>query len=423
MSKMNTKKKSNLGNVSVSDFNLSKWIDTPFAYTHAFVGRSVQRGANNISSGLSLLQQQVLILVASNFKRNMEEYYRSIRNTPGKGRELYLPLFTEESVKDDICGFYNIPLSEINMTSKNVSIQKDIVDQLKNLSLYVPSDEPDAYFDVVIFSAFHINPRKRTLDVKLNHEVVKYLLNMNEGYIHHIKAIAETSKKKYTPMFYFYMLHLLKGEDKCTVIRPLDELRRYLGLVTYKDGTMEIEKRMYPAFSDFRLKVIEPCQQDLASLARQFKADILFKVEAVYDKPGKTRGNPENLKYTIERNLYGKLANDVRKGKKDVTKAVQTLQGCIVESIEVKHKSAVKKPKVEIGVGQDKWNEFTSLVIEPSEKSLISRVRFVGMMDKRFCVECSDEDFGLLLSKNGVGKIAREYFGCQNSLVPVFFRV
>lgn len=420
---MNTRKKSSLGNVSVSDFNLSKWIDTPFAYTHAFVGRSVQRGANSISSGLSLLQQQVLILVASNFKRNLEEYYRAIRNAPGKGKELYLPLFTEESVKDDICGFYNIPLAAINMTSKNVSIQKDIVDQLKNLSLYVPSDEPDAYFDVVIFSAFHINPRKRTLDVKLNHEVVKYLLNMNEGYIHHIKAIAETSKKKYTPMFYFYMLHLLKERDKCVVTRPLDELRRYLGLVTYKDGTMEIEKRMYPAFSDFRLKVIEPCQRDLSALAKQFKADIVFKVEAAYDKPGKTRGNPENLKYTIERNLYGKLANDVRKGKKDVTKAVQTLQGSIIEPIEVKHKVAFKKTRVEVGVGQDKWTEFTALVIGASEKSLISRIRFVGMKNDRFGIECSDEDFNLLLSAKEVQRIAREFFGCLKSMAPVFYRI
>lgn len=420
---MNTRRKSSLGNVSVSDFNLSKWIDTPFAYTHAFVGRSVQRGANSISSGLSLLQQQVLILVASNFKRSLEEYYRAIRNSPGKGKELYLPLFTEESVKDDICGFYNIPLAAINMTSKNVSIQKDIVDQLKNLSLYVPSDEPDAYFDVVIFSAFHINPRKRTLDVKLNHEVVKYLLNMNEGYIHHIKAIAETSKKKYTPMFYFYMLHLLKERDKCIETRPLDELRRYLGLVTYKDGTMEIEKRMYPAFSDFRLKVIEPCQRDLAALAKQFKADIVFKVEAAYDKPGKTRGNPENLKYTIERNLYGKLANDVRKGKKDVTKAVQTLQGSIIEPIETKHKAASKKPQVKIGVGQDKWNEFTALVVGASEKSLISRIRFVGMKNDRFCVECTDEDFNLLLGAKEVQRIAREFFGCPKSMAPVFYRI
>ena len=129
------------------------------------------------------------------------------------------------------------------------------------------------------------------------------------------------------------------------------------------------------------------------------------------------------MKYTIERNLYGKLANDVRKGKKDVTKAVQTLQGSIIEPIETKHKAASKKPQVKIGVGQDKWNEFTALVVGASEKSLISRIRFVGMKNDRFCVECTDEDFNLLLGAKEVQRIAREFFGCPKSMAPVFYRI
>lgn len=416
---MNKNSKNGLEMVSVSDFNLSKWIDTPFAYTHAFVGRSIHRGANSISSGLSLLQQQVMILIASKFKRSMEEYYRTVKQDANK--ELYLPLFAEESVKEGINGYYNIPLSEINMNSKNVSIQKDIVNQLKDLSLYVPSDEPGAYFDVVIFSVFHVNARKRTLDVKLNPDVVKFLLNMNEGYIHHIKAIAENSKKKYTPLFYFYMLHLLRGEDKRTVVRPMDELRMYLGLVTYKDGTMEIEKRMYPAFSDFRLRIIEPCMKDMAELAKKFKADIVFKVEAVYDDPKRTRGNPENLKYTIERNLYGKLANDVRSGRKDVTKAVQTLQGSIISTSKGSKPKKSDKIQVQQGEGLEQWNAYLSLVIEPSEKSLISRVRFVGMKNARFCIACSDEVMDQI-NKSGLVKLAKKFFHCERSLAPVFYR-
>lgn len=421
------KKKNDKGisTVSIADFNLSKWIDTPFAYTRAFAGRSIVRTDNKITSGLSLVQQQVLLIVASKFKKNMDEYYRVMRGREKEKTQQNLPLFSEDSVKEDVCGYYDIPLSEITVTSKNLSIQRDIVEQLKRLSFYVPSPDPDSYFDVVIFSTFHINNRKKTLEVKLNPDVVNYLLDMREGYIHHLKVIAEVSKKKYTPMFYFYMLHLLQNKDKCTVVRPLDELREYLGLVSYVDGTKEIESKKYPSFSDFNLKVIKPCQEELSQLAKQFLADITFQVSPVYDKPGKTRGNPENMKYVIERNLYGKLANDVRSKRKDVADAVRTLQGNIFDvqvHATIKDKAAALKPQVDVGVGQEKWNAFVSLVIEPSEKSLVSRLRFVGMKNERFCVECSDEDFEKLREKNGLEQLAKKFFGCPHSLAPVFYR-
>lgn len=416
------KENKQLANVTVTDFNLSKWIDTPFSFTHAFMGRSIDRkDGSQITSGLTLVQQQVMLIVSSKFKKNVEEYYRMMRGKE-KGKEPYLPLFTEDSVREDLNGFYDIPLSEIVTTFKGFNIQRDVVEQLKKLSLYVPSSDLDSYYDVVIFSTFRVSPAKKTLEVKLNPDIVKYLLNMNEGYIHHLKAIAEASSKKYTPLFYFYVLHLLRDKDKVTVVRPLDELREYLGLVSYKDGTRIIENRKYPAYSDFRLKVIEPCQKELSELAKKFLADVTFKVVPVYDKPGKTRGNPENLQYTIERNLYGKLANDVRGGRKDVARAIEILQGSIISNDAPKARQKEKIPQIKRGEGLELWQSFLSLVIEPSQKSLLSRMRFVGMKNNRFCVECSDDDFKMLESSDAVIKLAKEFFKCPRSHAPVFYR-
>lgn len=408
-----------LTDVSVTDFNLTKWIDTPFSFTHAFVGRSVDRKeGSKISSGLTLVQQQVMLIVSSKFKRNLEEFYK--RGGKDGNKELYLPLFSEDSVRDHLNGFYDIPLNEIETSFKGFDIQRDVVEQLKRISLYVPSPDMTYYYDMVIFSTFRVSPTKRTLEVKLNPDIVKYLLNMKDGYVHHVKAIAEISARKYTPMFYFYMLHLLRDRDRCTVVRPLDELREYLGLVKYANGTVDIECRKYPSFSDFRLKIIEPCKNDLESLAHQLRVDIVFSYEAVYDDPKKKRGNPENLKYTIERNLYGKLAKDVRTGRKDVMKAVQILQGSIFEPVENENKKSDKIP-VQQGEGLEQWNAFLSLVIEPSEKSLISAVRFLGMKNARFCIACSDEQMEQI-NRSGLVKLAKQFFRCDGSLAPVFYR-
>ena len=82
---------------------------------------------------------------------------------------------------------------------------------------------------------------------------------------------------------------------------------------------------------------------------------------------------------------------------------------------------ASSKIETKVGEGADKWKAFCKLIIGDAEKSLISRISFVGMKNDRFCVECSDEDFDMI-RKFGIEEKAKEFFGCKGSFAPAFYR-
>lgn len=82
---------------------------------------------------------------------------------------------------------------------------------------------------------------------------------------------------------------------------------------------------------------------------------------------------------------------------------------------------ASSKIETKVGEGTDNWKAFCKLVIGDAEKSLISRISFVGMKNGRFCVECSDDDFEMI-RKLGIEDKAKEFFDCKGSFAPVFYR-
>ena len=82
---------------------------------------------------------------------------------------------------------------------------------------------------------------------------------------------------------------------------------------------------------------------------------------------------------------------------------------------------ASSKIETKIGEGSDKWKAFCKLVIGDAEKSLVSRISFVGMKNGRFCVECSDDDFEMIRNL-GIEDKAKEFFDCKGSFAPVFYR-
>ena len=172
-------------------------------------------------------------------------------------------------------------------------------------------------------------------------------------------------------------------------------------------GNGEVFKEAYPKFSQFKKNVLDTSIADINRLKEAGLLDICVSVEPIYNGKRKV-GNPAFLKFRI----YDSIAE--MKGKTQVQVQTDLFGNPIVQP-------ASTKIKTEVGEGIDKWKAFCNLVIGDAEKSLISRISFVGMKNGRFCVECSDDDFEMI-RKLGIEDKAKEFFDCKGSFAPVFYR-
>ena len=147
--------------------------------------------------------------------------------------------------------------------------------------------------------------------------------------------------------------------------------------------------------------------------AKKNDIDITFDYTEHYSK-GKKRGNPDYITFEVFYTPLGKLhkAGKYSEGELFDAKAFD-----VAKNVQ----PASSKIKTEVGEGTDKWKAFCKLIIGDAEKSLVSRISFVGMKNERFCVECSDEDFDML-RKLGIEEKAKEFFDCKGSFAPVFYR-
>lgn len=406
-----------------------EWIKTPFAYT-------------KIVGGLSLFQQNVLILVSDKLQGYIKQYLDDKRY---KNPDRPKPIYTMEQKNEALT--VRIPLKELGIIDthytavlqptlkKNENVMKTMVlPDLRRLEMRVSYMEYDERkgkdvlvskwqpifksiatpTDVYEKNGFQFDVRNGWIEFVINDLVADYLLDMSEGYIEHLKKLARISKKKYTPSFYF----LLKSQGSPHYSTNLEDLKTYMGVVKLNKEDMTI-KDSYPKYSRFKQCVIEPAMQDLKRLADEGLSDIWFTYSEVRPRGLKT-GNPERIDFDIHHSDMGtKRLEQKSKNKAKFEKAdnKQPIMQDLFANVSFEN----DKIQTNMGQGADKWKEFLSLIKDDNRKSLVSRLQFVGMKNNRFCVECSDDDFGML-KPLGLERIAQEYFGCVGSFAPVFYR-
>lgn len=196
------------------------------------------------------------------------------------------------------------------------------------------------------------------------------------------------------------------------------QLKEYLGMAKIaEDGTV-IEEQ-YPKFSQFKKQVLDAVQEDFAKLSKEDKVDIMFTDCTPVYKRGQSRGNPEALIFKIKRTALGKAhinGNVLDKDKQGLPQSKEPVMGDLFAHVATTENSKIEMEKG----GEDKWKEFLSMIIDPSQAALLKRVKFLGMKNQRFCVKASKEDFELLKTL-GVEKVAQVYFKCVGSFAPTFY--
>lgn len=476
----------------------SRYINTPFAYTKT-------------QSGLTLLQQNVMVRVSAHLQKYIEKFYKDPQLLASKDD----PKPLMHSYEKENIPPVRIRLSELGISSTVYSRVRLALEGILNVKVERPGYDKEGrpVMDIMpLFRGISIPVtdhgtvvKKRILkddedltevfvdrvrgyvEISLNPEAIDDMFNMNLGYVTHPVDIARIGKVDKMPLMYYFIRHKMLNFKNASAQVSVEEIRDYLGMIV-RDFEGNIVKMQYPHYSRFKARVIDTALSDIKRVFEAGQIDFYFEMKEIRTS-GKKIGEPDFLEFkkvgsgkndttkyranserklantllasypTLDKSRVVAILSGIAEDKwnefknyayKDVPRMVEqphrwngTNEEFIYHLLELWGKGqsvrqaaneppqqldlfanvlpASSKIETKVGEGADKWKAFCNLIIGDAEKSLISRLSFIGMKNDRFCVECSDEDFDMI-RKLGIEEKAREFFGCKGSFAPVFYR-
>lgn len=395
-----------------------QWINTPFSFT-------------KIDKQYSLSQQHVLFCVSSHLQEYVTRFFNEKREKGGL-RSDYLFEVDKEHVAMNVPKI-RLKLNELGIDSSHYKDLRKALKELLDFSVRIKIDGKvviqhvfsNITEDVVINGytkeGVAYDRSKGEVELKIDPVVAKYAFDMSQGFIHHMAMIARYANRANTPRIYLFLLRQMGiNKGKMTFQVPFMALKEYLGMATLSADGRVVEEQ-YPKFSQFKKQVLDAVKADFAKLSKEDKTDIVFTDCSPVYKRGQTRGNPEALLFKVKRTALGKAHIDGKVLERKEQKMGKANKEPVIGDLFA-HVNTTESPKIKIVKGgEDKWQSFQSMIIDPSQQALLKRFKFVGMKNDRFCVKSTQEDFDLLRTL-GVEDIAKEFFNCKGSYSPTFYR-
>ena len=395
-----------------------QWINTPFSFT-------------KIDKQYSLSQQHVLFCVSSHLQEYVTRFFNEKREKGGL-RSDYLFEVDKEHVAMNVPKI-RLKLNELGIDSSHYKDLRKALKELLDFSVRIKIDGKvviqhvfcNITEDVVINGytkeGVAYDRSKGEVELKIDPVVAKYAFDMSQGFIHHMAMIARYANRANTPRIYLFLLRQMGiNKGKMTFQVPFMALKEYLGMATLSADGRVVEEQ-YPKFSQFKKQVLDAVKADFAKLSKEDKTDIVFTDCSPVYKRGQTRGNPEALLFKVKRTALGKAHIDGKVLERKEQKMGKANKEPVIGDLFA-HVNTTESPKIKIVKGgEDKWQSFQAMIIDPSQQALLKRFKFVGMKNDRFCVKATQEDFDLLRTL-GVEDIAKEFFNCKGSYSPTFYR-
>lgn len=395
-----------------------QWINTPFSFT-------------KIDKQYSLSQQHVLFCVSSHLQEYVTRFFNEKREKGGL-RSDYLFEVDKEHVAMNVPKI-RLKLNELGIDSSHYKDLRKALKELLDFSVRIKIDGKvviqhvfsNITEDVVINGytkeGVAYDRSKGEVELKIDPVVAKYAFDMSQGFIHHMTMIARYANRANTPRIYLFLLRQMGiNKGKMTFQVPFMALKEYLGMATLSADGRVVEEQ-YPKFSQFKKQVLDAVKADFAKLSKEDKTDIVFTDCSPVYKRGQTRGNPEALLFKVKRTALGKAHIDGKVLERKEQKMGKANKEPVIGDLFA-HVNTTESPKIKIVKGgEDKWQSFQAMIIDPSQQALLKRFKFVGMKNDRFCVKATQEDFDLLRTL-GVEDIAKEFFNCKGSYSPTFYR-
>lgn len=395
-----------------------QWINTPFSFT-------------KIDKQYSLSQQHVLFCVSSHLQEYVTRFFNEKREKGGL-RSDYLFEVDKEHVAMNVPKI-RLKLNELGIDSSHYKDLRKALKELLDFSVRIKIDgkvviqhvfsniTEDVVINGYIKEGVAYDRSKGEVELKIDPVVAKYAFDMSQGFIHHMAMIARYANRANTPRIYLFLLRQMGiNKGKMTFQVPFMALKEYLGMATISADGSVVEEQ-YPKFSQFKKQVLDAVKADFAKLSKEDKTDIIFTDCSPVYKRGQTRGNPEALLFKVKRTALGKAHIDGKVLERKEQKTSKTNKEPVIGDLFA-HIAQTESSKIQIVKGgEDKWQDFLSLIINPDQQALIKRLKFIGMKNDRFCVKASQEDFDLIKTL-GIEDIAKEFFNCKGSYSPTFYR-
>ena len=217
------------------DLHADRWINTPFGYTR-------------FGSEFSLLQQDIMLKVSEHLQEYISDFFDEKRNES----DLVPKSLFSEYMLDNGIPTIKIPLADLGIGKEhyaeieqlvkdkdgNVVSKGGQIEAIRTLGVRKPYIDPKTGKRrmklINVFSSVDVpvgdNKESTTarkegyIELKINTDVAAYAFDMSNGYVPHIKQIAQYSTKRTAPRIYLYLMREYSlGRMKVKV--PLMELK------------------------------------------------------------------------------------------------------------------------------------------------------------------------------------------------------
>lgn len=303
-------------NAIVREMNTEDWVKNPVAYAQ-------------IRGDFSLMESNIMVNLVNALQPRVNAFLKKKQMGMATETSLFTP---EELNKGEIK--FEIPLSDLE-------IRPDAYDELdrtceKMISVaatYEKTDEETGEESIVhanIFSKIELpksgekadkseykykngRRRKGVVRVYMLANNVDQLFNMKLGYVEHLRRIVPLCRRQRTPRLYIY---LSKYKDVGHKLVDYNELKEYLGILTWDKERRQIKEDKYAKFSVFCKNVLDPIKEEMDALVANNTIDITFNYEPRYQGLRK-RGNPDQVYFEVLLSDMGKQRS--KKSQKNQT--------------------------------------------------------------------------------------------------------
>lgn len=244
-----------------------------------------------IKADLTLAQNNVIIGIAAKLQDRIKAYL----DNKGKPTERQMSLFSDEEFTDNYIQV-DIPMNEL---CKHACDYGDVEKAAKAMNtVLIPVLREDNNGQVYESTAQLMRcwvpktagTRRRTgrVIVEMEKCVADSILTMREGFVKHIKSIADLCSCRRTPHLYMYLSKWFNMRAEYEI--RYAELRQLLGVDLLGEDGKTIVKSQYKDYKDFCKRILKPIKQELDNLLSTNQVDFSFEFSP-------KSGTPEKIKF------------------------------------------------------------------------------------------------------------------------------